>query len=179
MSPQIEFSRRLPLHRLGRDVLTETVEANAQECDALARRMSLLAVANFRCRWRLTPEDKGRVLAEGWLSAEVTQTCVVTAEPFDDLIVEEFALRFVPRAQFVEDDALDLEAIDELPYDGNALDLGEAAAEQLALALPPFPRRAGAALEQGVDVVPSEIEEEEKTRPNPFAALAGRKGNGT
>ena len=46
----------------------------------------------------------------------------------------------------MESDELDLEAEDEIPYEGTSIDLGEAASEQLALALDPFPRKPGAEL---------------------------------
>ena len=62
-----------------------------------------------------------------------------------------------------ESDDADPEALDEIPYADGMLDLGEAAAEQLALALDPYPRAPGAAL-------PEIADEAEAHRP--FAALA-------
>ncbi len=53
--------------------------------------------------------------------------------------------------RFVEDDAADEEtelsadALDTMPIEGGAIDLGEAAAETMALALDPFPRAPDAA----------------------------------
>ena len=50
-------------------------------------------------------------------------------------------MRCVPAGQ--ESDDADPEAPDEIGYADGMLDLGEAAAEQLALALDPYPRSAG------------------------------------
>ncbi len=51
---------------------------------------------------------------------------------------------------------------DELPYEGGVLDLGEAAAEQLALALEPYPRAPGEEIEP----------REDASGQRPFAGLA-------
>ena len=69
------------------------------------------------------------------------QTCVVSLDPFDADVVETFTIRFVPRG--TEQEELDPDSDDEVTYQGGLLDLGEAASEQLALALDPFPRIPG------------------------------------
>lgn len=172
MSITPEFSRRLPLHRLGRDAYTETVEATPEECARIAKRLELPGIQSFSCRYRLTAADKGNILTEGWLSAALTQICVITNEPFDDVVAEDFVFRFVPLEQYLEDEALDIEAIDEQPYEGNDVDLGAYAVEQLALALTPFPRKPGAGLEQAVDEVPRDVGEEDDDGFKPFANLS-------
>ncbi|GAP24168.1 hypothetical protein GLF_1050 [Gluconobacter frateurii NBRC 101659] len=184
MSNTPEFSRRIPLSRLGSG-LEETITAIEQEREALARRFGIPAIQHLECRFLLTPEDKTHIVAEGRLSARVTQVCVITAEKFDDVLAETFVLRFIPESEMPEDefdiDSIDLEGPDEVPHDGRGLDIGEAAAEQLALMLDPYPRKPGAGLENAVDVTPAEGEEEvghsddlpeSERRPNPFAALA-------
>jgi uncharacterized metal-binding protein YceD (DUF177 family) len=138
------------------------VMATEAECAALAARMQLPAVRALRCRFRLQPGLAGAVLAEGWLEAEVVQTCVVTVEDFSAAVAEHFAVRFVPAG--TESDDIDPETIDEVPYSGGVLDLGEAAAEQLALALDPYPR--------APDAAPVELGEPEDTPASPFARLS-------
>jgi uncharacterized metal-binding protein YceD (DUF177 family) len=101
----------------------------------------------------------------------VVQACVVTDEPVPGAIEEDVALRFVPE-DAAGDDEIELseDALDTVFYAGGAIDLGEAAAETLALALDPYPRAPGAATalrEAGV------LSEEEA---GPFGALAGLKG---
>lgn len=55
------------------------------------------------------------------------------------------------------------ESDDEIPFEGNQIDLGEAAAEQLGLALDPYPRMPGAELPEA----------EADVELHPFARLAG------
>lgn len=138
------------------------VTATAVECVALAARMRLPAVQALRCRFRLQPGLAGVVLAEGWLEAEVVQTCVVTLEDFSAPVAEHFSIHFVPAG--TQGDDIDPETIDEIPYSGGVLDLGEAAAEQLALALDPYPR--------APDAPPPELGEAEDAPASPFAKLA-------
>ena len=85
----------------------------------------------------------------------------MSLDNFPQGVTERFQLRFVPAGQ--ESDDEDPDAPDEIPYAGNALDLGEAAAEQLALALDPYPHKPG--------VAPVEADPEADMQPNPFAAL--------
>lgn len=143
----------------GQDFL---VEANDAECAALALRMQLPAVSSLRCRFHLSPGLAGAVMAEGWLDAEVVQTCVVTLEDFPATVAEQFQVRFVPAG--TETDDADPESIDEIPYAGGVIDLGEAAAEQLALALDPFPRAPDAEL--------PDVPDADDFSATPFAGLA-------
>jgi len=73
----------------------------------------------------------------------VIQACVASGEPVPAVIAESFTLRFVPlRAVDDPDEEMELaeDDLDEIFYEGGAVDLGEAAAQTLALALDPFPR---------------------------------------
>jgi uncharacterized metal-binding protein YceD (DUF177 family) len=84
------------------------------------------------------------VVATGRLEASVVQTCVVSLEDFESPVAEDFVVHFVPEG--TESDDPDPESVDEIPYGGDTIDLGEAAAEQLALSLDPYPRRPDATL---------------------------------
>ena len=157
-----ELHRPMPADRVGAAGLDVTVEATTAECAALARRMHLPGVRRLHCTFRLTRLTADCVLAEGHLRAWVMQTCVISLEDFAAEIDERFRVRFVPAGQ--EADDADPEADDEVGYTGGELDLGEAAAEQLALALDPYPRAPGA-----------ELPEIEPDAPeHPFAALRRR-----
>ena len=98
---------------------------------------------------------------EGRLAARVVQDCVVTDEPFEHEVSERFAVQCVPEGQESDDD--DPDSVDQVTYAGTVIDLGELAAEQLALALDPYPRSPGAVLPASGDEV-----------ANPFAALLKR-----
>ncbi len=135
------------------------VEASPTECAALALRMGLPEVVALRCRFDLVRESNTIVRATGLLQAQVVQTCIVSLEDFSATVEETFTARFVPSG--TENDDPDPESEDEIPYENGTLDLGEAAAEQLGLALDPYPRMVDATL-------PDVAEEPD---PHPFAAL--------
>lgn len=166
-----EFSRPHRLDQIGTGESNITVEADEKERTALARRFDLVALDHLAARFVLRRDATG-VRATGHLSAAVTQSCGVTGEPLPAKIEEDFAIRFLPEPTEDEShDEIELaeEDLDTVFYTGSALDLGEAAAETLALALDPFPRSPHAAevLKQaGV------ISEEEA---GPFGALAALK----
>jgi uncharacterized metal-binding protein YceD (DUF177 family) len=154
-----EFHRPLSLDRIGPHGLDLTVEATPAECGALATRMNLPAVVALSCAFHLIREGRDAVLARGVLRARITQTCVVSLEDFDAPVEEVFQVWFVPSGE--ETDDIDPESDDEIPFEGNVIDLGEAAAEQLGLALDPYPRMPGMEMP---DV-------EDEPEPHPFAAL--------
>ena len=138
-----EMRRPFPIARVGAGA-RYVVEATQDECAALAVRMGVPAIHSLTCRFDLKRQPGDAVEAQGLLTARVQQTCVVSLDAFDTDVVEHFTLRFVPRG--TEQSELDLESDDEVTYLGGALDLGEAASEQLALALDPFPRMPGVEL---------------------------------
>jgi hypothetical protein len=148
--PAPELHRPLAVARIAADGPPVTIEADPAECAALAARLRLPAILGLTCRYVLTRRGRSVVDATGRLHARVTQTCVVSLDAFDAAIDESFSVRFVPAG--TEQDDPDPESIDEIPYEGDAIDLGEATAEQLALALDPYPRRPGAALPEDAEV---------------------------
>ena len=144
-----ELHRPVLVRRVGPEGLSIDVEASAAECAALAERMRVPRILALSCRFELRPGGRGTVEAAGRLRARVVQVCVVSLDEFEATVTEDFAVRFVPEGQESDDD--DPEAVDESPYRGDAIDLGEAAAEQLALALDPYPRKPGAELPEGAE----------------------------
>jgi uncharacterized metal-binding protein YceD (DUF177 family) len=153
-----ELSRPLAVERVGRAGVDLLVEASRDECDALARRMNLPAMLSLTCRFHLEPDLGETLLARGHLAAHVVQTCVVSLDDFTTIVEERFALRIVRAG--TEADNPDPEALDEIPFADGIVDLGEATAEQLALALDPYPRAPGAVLPVDPDA-----------ETHPFAAL--------
>jgi len=146
-----ELHRPIELGRIHAQGIDITVEANPRECSALAERMGLPAVRALVCRFHLE-QDGEAVIASGHLSAVIVQTCVISVQDFEATVDERFAVRFVPSGKESDDD--DPDSMDEIPYEGNAIDLGEAAAEQLGLALEPYPRMEGAELPTDLDMTP-------------------------
>lgn len=139
-----EFHRPFPVDRIGTTPLEQDVAATAAECAALAIRLGIPAIHSLQCRFRLQRGEAGRISAEARLRARLVRDCVISLDPFDAEMVEDFCIGFVP--QGLESDDPDPESEDEIGYAGGAIDLGEAAAEQLSLSLDPYPHKPGAAL---------------------------------
>lgn len=157
-----ELHRPFPIERIGPTGQSHavTVTATKEECVALALRMGVPAIRSVVCDFRLRRETDAAISAQGRLRARVTQTCIVSLDDFAVNLTEDFRIRFVPAG--AESDNEDPESEDELGYEGVSIDLGEATAEQLGLALDPYPRKPDAALP----------ENEPEAKPHPFAALA-------
>jgi len=134
-----ELSRPLALTAIPPAGQEVEVIASPAECRALAQRFALPAIERLSCAFALNREPGAVVRASGILRAEVVQVCRVTLDEFPAFVEERFTVCFVPAGS--ESASFDPEAPDEIPYAGGVLDLGEAAAEQLALALDPWPRK--------------------------------------
>lgn len=147
------------------------VGADPQALDALAKRMGIPALLAFTCHFSLSrgPVGSRTVLAEGHLRAKAVLSCVVSLDSFEASLDEPFEIRFVP-SEMLQDQP-DPDDIDEVPYEDGVLALGEAAAEQLALSLPAFPRRPGVETSEEAGFLGDVDSESGET---PFAVLASR-----
>lgn len=117
------------------------IEASPEERAALATRFGLGAVDSLRAE--VTLEQKPRAIrATGRLTAQIMQPCAISGEDFPVAIDEPIDLRFVEDNQrrATEDEEIELEAddCDEIEYEGEMFDLGEAVAQTLGLAIDPY-----------------------------------------
>lgn len=166
-----EFSRPVRIDTLGGAPRTLSIEAEAGERDALARRFDLVAIGSLSADATLT-RNGDEVVADGTLDAEVVQSCVATAEPVPALLSEPFRILFRPQPDIAApDEEIELgEAeLDVVFYEGGAVDLGEAVAETLSLGLDPYPRAADA--EAALKAAGVRSEEEARAASSPFAVL--------
>lgn len=174
--PARPFSRPVDVRRLPDGGQRQEIAAEPAEREALARAMGLPAIAALRGRFELRPRAGGRVIVTGEVAATVTQTCVVTLEPFESEVAQDVDLVFAPAAPDAFDDPRDAyEAMPRTvpgsddqadppdPIIDDVIDLGAVAAEFVALALDPYPRKPGVAFDDHV-----EARDEE---PSAFAAL--------
>jgi uncharacterized metal-binding protein YceD (DUF177 family) len=166
-----DFAHRLTLDRI-RDGDRLDLVADADERAAVAARLGLASLERLDAHAVLR-RGGTTITASGRVKASLEQRCVATGDPLAVRVDEAFDLRFVPEPKTAggdEDFELGADELDTLFHDGQAIDLGAAIADSLALALDPYPRspKAEAALrEAGV------ISEDEA---GPFAALAALKG---
>ena len=162
MTAPVELSRPLAVERVVRAGTPFTVIADPHECAALAVRLMIPKLGALRCDWMLRPGEGGMIEGSGTLSAVVEQVCVVTLDPFESAVGEQFVVHFVPAGR--ESPQEDPDDPDQIVYEGASIDLGEAAVEQLALMLDPYPRKPDAQL----PVLPPAL------AAGPFDALAKR-----
>ncbi|MFT6887947.1 MAG: uncharacterized metal-binding protein YceD (DUF177 family) [Paracoccaceae bacterium] len=171
-----EFSRPLKVSGLPEGGLNFRDVADVDERAALAARYGVVAVKRFAV------EGKLRVLDRGWrltarVTARITQSCVATLAPVDQILDEPFERRYAPGAPEL-DDLLDLDIDADDPPEplGREIDPGEAAAETAALALDAYPRAAGADPVNAAAAPDGEAPmTDEDVRPKPFAGLAALK----
>lgn len=133
-----EFSRLVEVRRLSEQRLTLT--ANREERAALARRFALVSIERLEADLSLTRHGE-TVAATGRLAAEIVQSCAVSGEPLTVVVEEPIELRFVPARHAHRPDEeieLDAEDCDEIEYTGSSVDVGEAVAQSLALAIDPY-----------------------------------------
>jgi uncharacterized metal-binding protein YceD (DUF177 family) len=161
-----EFPRPVRLDAIGQAPHAMHLKAEPTECEALAKRFDLVTLDRLEVDVAVR-RDAAAVFAEGRIRADVVQSCVATGQPIPATVDAPFSLRFVPETEAGEADEVELSDVDcdTLTYAGSAIDLGEAAAETLLLALDPFPRCADAdeTLRDAGIVDESEV--------GPFAAL--------
>jgi uncharacterized metal-binding protein YceD (DUF177 family) len=116
----------------------------------------------------------GGMAAKGTVRADLVQRCAATDLPVPISLTEAFDLHFLREAALTakEEEEVEIsgEDCDNLPMEGDRIDLGEAAVQTLSLALDPFPRHPDAdriLADKGV------LSEE---AAGPFAALAKLRG---
>ena len=166
-----EFSRPFRLGTVGQSGRHIELRAEAGEREALARRFDLPGIEALSASLDLRPEPGGTIRVRGRLRAALVQHCVVPLEPVPARVDAPLDLRLLPDGEAPADE--DPDSPDEIESPGDVADLGEAVAEQLALALDPYPRAPGAELPEGTQ--DPEEAEAAPARPNPFAALKALK----
>lgn len=165
-----EFSRPVRLDTIGSQPHALRIEADESERKALARRFGILSLTRLEAELQVHSAGED-VAAQGRMLAELVQSCVATGAPVPARIEEEFSLRFRPEGMLEDGQEAELEAdeLDTLFYEGSAVDVGEAVAQTLALAIDPYPRADGAAEALRAAGVRDE------SQAGPFGALAGLK----
>jgi uncharacterized metal-binding protein YceD (DUF177 family) len=175
--PAPEFSRPVSTAKLSKTPATYEIAATEAERAALAERFGLVSLDRLEAKVILRRAG-GDIRLEADLTADLVQSCIVTLEPMPAQIAEEFVLIFRPGIDEDEADRLALEnPEDEIiePLMAESIDIGEAVAQQLSVAMDPYPRvsgaqSAGADLEFGSTA--EATTDTSEARRNPFDVLA-------
>jgi uncharacterized metal-binding protein YceD (DUF177 family) len=142
-----EFSRPVALARLGAEPFRQDITATEVERAALARRFDLIALDRLTATIELVRRGKDRFVLCAAFKTEFVQSCVVTLEPVGGAASEAFTLVYGPPEAEAEMSGTVEDDVAFEPLDGTVIDVGEAVSQQVALALPPFPRIPGASAE--------------------------------
>lgn len=162
MSAAAEFSRPVPLARIGVEPFRQQISATESERAALARRFDLVSLDRLDASLELVREGERMIWLRAEFEAVFEQRCTVTLDPIAGAVAERFALVYGPPESEDEAAAMLGDEIAFEPLGGDAIDIGEAVAQEFSLALPPFPRSPDAAIDAG----PPEPDE-----AHPFAPL--------
>ncbi len=167
-----EFSHPVKVSELPKTGVDLVLEADDEERDELAKRYNILTLQSLNAKMRVVPWKGRGVHVNGGFAAHIEQACVVTLEPVEESVSGEFSIYFLPETEPVDlvdgEIVLDPENEDELDQlQGDELDVGEIVAEQLAVAINPYPRKPG--VDASAYAPPPDTEDEDK--PNPFAVL--------
>lgn len=165
-----------------------SISPSEEECEDLARRLSVVAIKNVEANLTITPGHTIHVTGE--VKATLTQECVVSVEEFDTEITETIEGWFADKEKAVSFAAAkrereaavsrgEVEMVEEKEdpeaiIDG-VIDLGELVTQHISLAIPAYPRKEGVKYEYGDEHV--EIDEKSPLRKNPFEALKDWKEN--
>lgn len=177
-----EFSHPIAADEIPSGGLRVKIEADADQRAALASRFGLLALDALSGRFELRPLAGGPMIrVDGRIEARLSQPCVVTEAPVAEAIDLDAVLDFAPPGMVEENLDLTLADADPPePIEGGIIDLGEICAQQMALAMDPYPRAEGAALDVVLEALPEGrrklVEREEPG--SPFAKLAALKKDG-
>ena len=170
------FSLKLPLAKLSNHPQPVHVEANAAARAAVAQRFGLSALDRLVADLEVSRAGKG-ALVTGRFEADAVQSCIVSGEPLPVQVGDSINLRFEPdMAEPGQDIELEEEALDVIPIDGDSVDLAEAVAQSLLLALDPYPRAPEEVLARVRRHLMTEEEAEAaeahaKAQANPFSML--------
>jgi len=166
------LSRVVRIDALPREGETVTIEASPAERQALAALNGLPAIASLTATLRVEPAGSGGARVTGAVHGELTQTCVVSLEPFEATVDEDIDVRFAPVDEEAAGAAREItlslaDEDDPDPVIDGRIDLGALVAEFFALGLDPYPRKPGVEFVAPPDEAPP---------ASPFAALAARRG---
>ena len=165
------------VQKLPRSGLPVVIEADERQRAALALDHDLLSVDRWRAELLVTAWKRQGVKVSGTVTADIVQTCVVTLDPLAarvDAEVEGLYFREdsrIGRDGFAEggEIVLDPEGEDAPEtFSGSTLDVGLLAEQFFGLAIDPYPRKPGAAIDE------APVDDDEAVVA-PFAKLAALK----
>jgi uncharacterized metal-binding protein YceD (DUF177 family) len=120
----------------------------ADERKAIAKLLNIVALKKLRFTGELTPQGRTDWVLDAKLGATVVQGCVVTLDPVTTRIDEVINRRYMAEIAEIEASEVEMTEDDNIDPLPDSLDVAQVMIEALSLALPTYPRSAGADLAQ-------------------------------
>lgn len=175
MSKTYDLSLTLLVDEIQTEPRTFSVTASNEDRSGLVERFKLLSLDTLNASVTVQAAGKDTIHIEGHVSARLEQPCVVSLEPVEETIEEDFVLLMVPPEVADRMDAdevyLNPDAPDYDALEGDILLLGDIVAQTLSVMMNPYPKKEDAALKP-MKNQSLEVNGELETKPNPFAALS-------
>jgi uncharacterized metal-binding protein YceD (DUF177 family) len=105
----------------------------------LKARFDLAALDSLEAEISLEAEAS-RIVATGRFAATLAQYCIASNDPVPAVLNEPIHIRFIPEPTVGGELELEADDCETMFHDGLTIDLGEAVAQSLGLALDPYPR---------------------------------------
>jgi uncharacterized metal-binding protein YceD (DUF177 family) len=169
------FSYLVKVGHVSANPVTVRIAADKSECRDLAKLWSVLSVSELKAELQIARWKRDDLRIRGKVEATIVQACVVTLEPVTSVIEEHLDQLFVPEGSKLAKHMLDPSGemvLDpdgpDLPetFAGDTIDAGDIVAEFAALAIDPYPRKAGAEFKDHI-----ESTDATDKKPSPFAVL--------
>lgn len=169
-----EFSKPLNVQTLGEKPKMLHLIADDAARKSLSERFDLLSIDSLFADFTISRIGNGDLIGvRGRVTADVTQSCVVSDVPVAAKIDEIVDERFGPPEETDLEIDISMEEIDPPePIVDDVIDLGELVAQYLGVALNPYPKAPDAVIP---DRYQSDIDDDIETTKNPFEALASLK----
>lgn len=137
---------------------------------AIARVLGLIDLPELTFEGTIEPEGRGDLRLEGDLVARAVQACVVSLAPVPARVRTHVLRRYLADWQEPEAEESEIPEDDTIEPLPRVIDVAAVAIEELALALPDFPRAPGAVLDPAYAVEQTAADEPEAAKP--LAGLA-------
>jgi uncharacterized metal-binding protein YceD (DUF177 family) len=136
-----EFSHVVKISEVGNHSRNLRLSADETARNGLMARFDLAALDNLEAEISLKHEADA-VIATGRFTASLAQFCIATHDPVPAKLDEPIHIQFMAEPTSNGEVELELapEDCDTMFHDGQTIDLGEAVAQSMGLALNPYPR---------------------------------------
>lgn len=138
---------------------------------AIAADLGLLELPKFHVKGEIVPVGRHDYTLKAEMTATVVQPCIISLAPVTTVLRDDIERRYIRDYQEPDADEMELMADDDGEPLPESIDIREVAVEGLTLALPLYPRAAGAELGEAV-FAPEGAAPIKDVELKPFAGLA-------